>query len=564
MLRSLAIRNHSLIESLDLDLENGLTVITGETGAGKSIVLEALGLALGNRADSRAMRPGAARLEVSAGFDVRAIPAACAWLAERSLEQQDECWLRRVLTPDGRSRAWINGQPATLADVSDLSAALVDLHGQHEHHALLSRATQQQLLDEFGGHRALVEDVLGAFLRWQACRDELESLEAGARERADRRQLVDYQLGELRELALAEGEMEQLERDQRLLANAGELRAQTEALLALCADDDGGLLGPLRHAASQAAELADLGPRADTVRELLENAAIQVDEARRELARLGTGIEVDPARLVELEARLAAALRIARKHRVNPPELPALARALETEAAGISGADSRIGTLREDLASLASDWRQRAAALSEARRLAATSLCERVTGQLDALGMGACRFHVAINPAATAAPSPAGAEHVEFLVATNPGAEPGPLARIASGGELSRISLAIQVVTASRSTTPTVIFDEVDVGIGGATADAVGRLLQELGERTQVLCVTHLAQVAARGRQHFRAEKRSSGASTTAALVPLDEAARTDELARMLGGRSITAKTRAHAREMLESAQCAEPAAASG
>jgi DNA repair protein RecN (Recombination protein N) len=559
MLQSLAIRNHSLIESLDLDLKGGLTVITGETGAGKSIVLEALGLALGDRADSRALRTGASRMEVSAGFDIGAVPAAAAWLAERALEQQGECWLRRVVGADGRSRAWINGQPATLADLASLSAMLVDAHGQHEHHALLARATQQGLLDEYGGHAARVEAVRGAHATWQACRAELAGLEAGAREREDRRQLLEYQLGELRELALAEGEVEQLERDQRLLANAGELRRQAETLHALCADeDDGGILGPLRHAATLAAGLAELGARAGGVRELLESASIQVDEARRELARLGAEIEVDPGRLAEVELRLDAALRIARKHRVAPAGLAALTGSLEAEAAAISGADSRIGELRERVAALAREWREHAAALTAARREAAQGIVARVREQLAELGMAACRFEVVLRPVESSEPAPGGAEQIEFLVSTNPGAAPGPLARIASGGELSRISLAIQVVTASRATTPTVIFDEVDVGIGGATAEAVGRLLQELGERTQVICVTHLAQVAARGRQHLRAEKRTTGDSTSAALVPLDARERVEEIARMLGGRTITAKTRAHAREMLDGAQLAE------
>ena len=555
MLRSLSIRNHSLIESLDLDLESGLTVITGETGAGKSIVLDALGLALGNRADSRALRQGASRLEVSASFDLASTPAAVAWLAERELEQQGECLLRRVLTADGRSRAWINGQPATLADLSALSAFLLDLHGQHEHHALLRRATQQELLDDYGDHRVQVEAVRDAHARWHICHEELDRLEAGAREREDRRQLLEYQLVELRELALADGEIEQLERDQRVLANAGELRGQAESLLALCADDDGGgVLGPLRHAVALADELQEIGARAVTVKELLESASIQVDEARRELARLAPDIEVNPERLAEVEMRLAAAVRIARKHRLAPSDLPGFTVQLETEAKSITGADARIGALREELRALEDEWRRHASGLSKARRAAARSIGERVSSQLDSLGMGSCRFEVSFAPVASRQPSPGGLEQIEFLVSTNPGAAPGPLARIASGGELSRISLAIQVITASRATTPTVVFDEVDVGIGGATAEAVGRLLQELGERIQVVCVTHLAQVAARGHQHLRAEKHTSGESTTALLVSLDPDARVDELARMLGGRTITAKTRAHAREMLENA----------
>jgi DNA repair protein RecN (Recombination protein N) len=558
MLRSLSIRNHTLIESLDLELERGLSVITGETGAGKSIVLEALGLALGNRADARALRAGAERLEVSAGLDVSATPAAQAWLAERALEQGEECWLRRVVTRDGRSRAWINGQSATLQDLKALGDQLVDLHGQHEHHALLSRATQMELLDEYGGHRALTGAVAECFRAWRASREELQALAAGAREREDRLQLLRYQLEELRELDLAEGESEQLEAEQRLLANAGALGEQLEALLALCTEEPaGGLVALLRRASAMAGALAALGERARPARELLEAALINADEARRELAHLRDAVELDPARLALVDARLAAVHQLARKHRVPGAELPTLAQRLEEEAAGIEVADTRIDTLRAAVDALAADWVGAAAALSAARQAAARDIALRVATQLAFLGMDNCRFEVALHPLSPGEPAAHGAEQAEFLVATNPGATPGPLSRIASGGELSRISLAIQVITASRATTPTVIFDEVDVGIGGATADAVGSLLQTLGERIQVICVTHLPQVASRGHQHLRASKQSGGDGTRARLEPLDGEARIAELARMLGGRTVTAKTRAHAREMLEGAGAA-------
>ena len=555
MLRSLAIRNHSLIASLDLELEGGFCVITGETGAGKSIVLDALGLAIGNRADARALREGAERLEVSAEFDVSATPAAQAWLAERSLEQEESCVLRRVMTRDGRSRAWVNGQAATLADLKSLGDLLVDMHAQHEHHALLSRATQQQVLDDVGGQAPRARAVATAYAAWRDCRDELAALEAGAREREDRRELLRYQLQELQELGLSEGETEALESRQRLLANAGELGTQVQALLALCEGDErGGLLALLRKASTMTAVLQPLGTRAEGLRDLISSAAIQVEEARRELLHLGDTIESDPAALAAVEARLSLIYQLARKHRVTPAELPALQQRLQDEERGIAGSDARIGQLAGQLDTLRAAWATEAKALGTARRRAAAEVSERVGEQLAFLGMGACRFEIAVTPVSGKDPSPHGTEQIEFMVATNPGATPGPLARIASGGELSRISLAIQVITASRSTTPTVIFDEVDVGIGGATADAVGSLLQELGRHAQVLCVTHLAQVAARGIHHLRAAKTVTDGVTSASLEALSGNDRVEEIARMIGGRNLTAKTRAHAKEMLQTA----------
>lgn len=555
MLRSLAIRNHSLIATLDLELEGGFCVITGETGAGKSIVLDALGLAIGNRADARALREGAERLEVSAEFDVSATPAAQAWLAERSLEQEESCVLRRVMTRDGRSRAWVNGQAATLADLKSLGDMLVDMHAQHEHHALLSRATQQQVLDDVGGQAPRARAVATAYAAWRDCRDELAALEAGAREREDRRELLRYQLQELQELGLSEGETEALESRQRLLANAGELGTQVQALLALCEGDErGGLLALLRKASTMTAALQPLGARAEGLRDLISSAAIQVEEARRELLHLGDTIESDPAALAAVEARLSLIYQLARKHRVTPAELPSLQQRLQDEERGIAGSDARIGQLAGQLDALRAAWATEAKALGTARRRAAAEVSVRVGEQLAFLGMGACRFDIAVTPVSGKDPSPHGTEQIEFMVATNPGATPGPLARIASGGELSRISLAIQVITASRSTTPTVIFDEVDVGIGGATADAVGSLLQELGRHAQVLCVTHLAQVAARGIHHLRAAKTVTDGVTSASLEALSGNERVEEIARMIGGRNLTAKTRAHAKEMLQTA----------
>jgi len=551
MLQSLSIRNYTLIDALDLDLQPGLSVITGETGAGKSIVLDALGLALGNRADTRALRQEAERMEVSAIFDLTDIPDAAAWLRERELEIGDECHLRRTLGRDGRSRGWINGQPATLLDMKAIGDMLVDLHGQHEHHALLKRASHQRLLDEFGGHGALAARVSLAHGAWRRTLAELEELRSSAEERRDRQQLLSYQLGELRELQLHDGELETLENDQQLLANAAELTADIGSVLALCeGDDGGGLLDALRQACSRLAAMGALGRAGAEVREMFDSALIQVDEARRQLDGLRDTIELNPQRLQEVEERLSAIYQLARKHRLPPRELPALEAHLASELAGLDASDERLGQMQNRVDALLTDWRGLAAELSEVRGHAAAEISARVREQLALMGMGNCRFDVAFR--ALEEPSALGAEQVEFLVSTNPGSAPEPLAKIASGGELSRISLAIQVVTATKSTTPTVIFDEVDVGIGGATADAVGQLLQSLGQRIQVICVTHLPQVASRGDHHLRASKTSSASGTSADLAPLGAAERVEEIARMLGTRTITRKTLEHAREMLE------------
>ena len=556
MLHHLSIRNYTLIPALDLDLDEGLTVVTGETGAGKSIVLDALGLALGNRADSRAIRAGAERLEVSASFDLRDTPAAAAWLAERELDDAGECQLRRVVTRDGRSRAWINGRPATLQDIKELGDVLVDIHGQHEHHSLLARASQQRLMDEYGEHLPLLRHVSAACGAWRASHDELASLRTSSREREDRARLLAYQLGELDELALAPNECEALEQEQRLLANAGEITHTIAAVLALCeGDGDGGLLSGLRRACTTMHGLGELGEQADSARQLLESAHIQVDEARRELQSLAERLEADPQRLAEVEARLSAIYTAARKHRVAATALPALRDEMHREVQGLQGSDERIAELETQEHARRTAWKALADELSAARAVTAGRIALQVGEQLAFLGMENCRFSVAIRPLADPDPTPAGAEQIEFLVATNPGAAPDALARVASGGELSRISLAIQVIIASRATTPTVIFDEVDVGIGGATADAVGKLLQTLAARIQVICVTHLPQVAARGTQHLRAMKRSDGESTAAELEHLDDEERVEELARMLGASTITRKTTAHAREMLEAAR---------
>jgi len=553
MLHTLSVQNFTLIDTLDLELESGMTVISGETGAGKSIVLDALGLTLGNRADSRSLRVGADRLDVSASFDLRDCPDAMAWLAANELDEGHDCVLRRSVNADGRSKAWINGRPATLSDLRSLGDLLVDLHSQHEHHSLLSRQTQQTLLDEFGGHSELAAAARATYEQWRTTRAELDELRSRQQEKDDRQQLLIYQVEELDSLGLIAGEIESLEQEQTLLANAGGAITGLDRIISLLEDEEGGLLTVMRSARTQLEALRELGEQRRDGAELLESAQIQLEEARRELCTLRDRIDINPERLNVVEARLSAAFDQARKHRLQSRELPALHEQLRNELNELDQSDETLRAKEATLENLLAQWHGTAQQLSKKRKTAARQLEHDVEAQLALLGMENCTLHVELD--SVEGPAAGGAEQVEFKVSTNPGVKPDALARVASGGELSRISLAIQVVTAGVRTTPTIIFDEVDVGIGGPTADAVGSLLQQLSRRCQVVCVTHLAQVASRAHHQLRAVKSSAADRTSAHLLLLSEEERIEEIARMLGTRKVTATTLDHAREMLEQAR---------
>ncbi|MAC33807.1 MAG: DNA repair protein RecN [Haliea sp.] len=547
MLTHLSIRHYTVVDQLELEFRSGMTVITGETGAGKSIMLDALGLCLGDRADPKAIRPGCERAEITASFDIGNNPSARAWLAERELLHGDDCLLRRVVTGEGRSRAWINGSPATIQDCASLGQRLVDIHSQHAHQSLLRRRVQRDLLDSFAGQEARAREVADLAREWTQTREARDALRDAREEQDARAQLLAYQVGELEELGLAENELEQLETDQRQLANAEEILQAAHQALALCEEP----AGAIRQARQLLSGRLHSGKTVDNARELLESVGIQLDEAQREIQRHIDGVELEPERLAAVEQRLAQVHDIARKHRVRPEELPALTETLRAELDELGGGDERLASLEATLEQLADRYRETAAQLGKARRKSSAKLEKQVTQLLGDLAMSQCRFQVALHPRESTAPHPQGLEDVEFLVSTNPGAEPQPLGRIASGGELSRISLAIQVATASHSTLPSMVFDEVDVGIGGAVAEVVGRLLRTLARDIQVLCVTHLPQVAAQGDQHLQVSKTVKREAALTQMAPLDGDERTREIARMLGGVKITEQSLAHAREML-------------
>jgi DNA repair protein RecN (Recombination protein N) len=548
MLTQITISQFTVVDELDVEFGDGLTVITGETGAGKSIVLDALGLCLGDRADPKAIRPGATRAEIHARFSIANIGAARSWLAERDLDDGDELLLRRVINSDGRSRAYINGRPATLQDCTQLGEYLIDIHGQHAHQALLRRSAQRALLDALAGATAHAAGVRDTAQRWQALRGQLARLRDEHGANADREQLLRYQLEELASLALADGELEALESELRQLENAETIQRQAAAAIEHC---EAGA-GAGRRALSELDPALHAGGSVANVREMLESAAIQLEEARGELTQYLADRESNPQRLGEINERLEAIYSAARKHRVLPEQLPGLQGELAEELAGIDSSDERLAALEGEAQALADTWYEHARRLSDARSKAARQLQRDVGKVLAQLAMGGCSFRAALTPRGEQEPHPLGAEEVDFLISTNPGAAEQALARVASGGELSRISLAIQVVAAGRDASPTMVFDEVDVGIGGAVAEVVGRLLADIATHAQVLCVTHLPQVAAQGGRHLLVEKHTHRKRVASRLRLLDDAERVEEIARMLGGLEVTGQTRAHAREMLD------------
>ncbi len=555
MLTQLCIRNYAIAESLDIEFESGMTALTGETGAGKSIMLDALGLALGDRADPGIVRHNTERAEINALFDVGTVPAAMDWLTSRDLDAGNDCLLRRVITAEGRSRAYINGQPATLQDVRELSEHLIDIHSQHEHQSLLKKEYQRQLLDACAGAQALAESLGETARAHQLARQTLQTLSSQRDEQSARSQLLQYQLDELDALDLQPGEVAALEDEQKQLANAEQLLAASNHALNLCKDGEVNALGILHQALSSLRASPVKAAHQSSAEDLLNTAVIQVEEASRELQHHLDREEQDPGRLNEIETRLDTIYQIARKHHCKGEQLPELQAQLQAELDNIQGSDERLEKLRAELKTLAASYRENAEKLSEKRRKAANSMGKKVEAQLAELSMANCRFKIALNPIANEEQlSLHGLEDVNFLISTNPGSQPGPLNKIASGGELSRISLAIHVVNAQAVTVPTIIFDEVDVGIGGATAEIVGALLQALGKTTQVLCVTHQAQVASQANHHIKVSKQSDKKSVKTTLNQLGEPEKIEEIARMLGGVAITKNTLAHAREMVTTA----------
>lgn len=558
MLTNLSIRDFAIVDRIDVEFSAGMTVLTGETGAGKSILIDALGLVLGDRGSSQLVREGAKRAEFAAGFDLSGLPAVRSWLETQTLDADDECLLRRVIGADGRSRAFVNGNAVPLQQLRELGDLLVDIHGQHFHQSLGRRAVQRELLDHYAGAAELCAATAAACEDWRALRERHEALTAADADRNSRLDLLTFELQELEALSPEDGEFERLAAERQRLASGGRLLTGVADALDRLSENDGGNATSLIAAASRNLEaLCEIDERLGGIAELLDGAAIQLAEARDELQRYRDAIDMDPARQDWVEERLDSMATLARKHRIPADRLPEKAAALQQELDELANAEAHGRELEQALKAARTHYFEHAGKLSDRRRAAAESLSAEVGAAMAGLGMPGGQFLVEITEIAELgddAIRPTGIDAIEFLISANPGQAPMPLARVASGGELSRMSLAIQVIVSDGSAIPTMVFDEVDSGVGGGVAEMVGRRLFDLGANRQVLCVTHLPQVASFAHQHLRISKVTDGKATRTGVTELDKQERVEELARMLGGVEITQTTLDHAAEMLAGA----------
>jgi DNA repair protein RecN (Recombination protein N) len=552
MLTYLHILDFAIIDALELDLGTGLTVLTGETGAGKSILVDALQLIAGGRAGAEVVRHGAQRAEVTATFELAQAPRELkSWLEDQSITVETELSVRRVVAADGRSRAYLNGQSVTVQQLREAGNILLDIHGQHEFQTLTRSTGQRDLLDTYGRHEAIVGEVGIAQRVWLKLLNAALELETKARDRDARLSLLRYQAQELTALGLTVGEFTSLNEEATRMANRGRITESVQGALGnLYEEDAGSAHAGVARALQQLKAVAGLDPGIAAVLPLVDSAAIQIHEAARELQRYLDSQDFDAARQDQVQKRLAAIEELARKNRVAPEQLHERTAELATELAQLESAESDLATVRADLAVALERYREQARLLSARRATAARALAKTVTNHMQQLGMTGGRFQIDVTPLESTEPQPHGVDQIEFRVTANPGQPLRALSKVASGGELARLSLAVQVACAGRESR-CMVFDEVDSGIGGAIAEIVGRELRTLAERAQVLCVTHLPQVASQGHHHLRVNKLTDGKTTRTSLTDLTAAERVEELARMLGGVDITAKAREHAQEML-------------
>jgi DNA repair protein RecN (Recombination protein N) len=549
MLTNITIKNFAIIGRLNLDLSNGTTVLTGETGAGKSIIVDAVELALGARASADVIKYGQDRADISASFELGDNIAAQNILRELELDHGNECIIRRIITRDGRSKSFVNGIPVTLQCLRKITENLINIHGQHEFQSLLKKDAQRKLLDDFAGNNELTREIKKAFYAWQQHKKEHEQLQQSSSDATARAEFLTYQIKELAELNLKENEVEQLYQEHKKLANADELLNNCQTAISLLSDNDEINAASLLHQAKFSLEkIKNIAPQLNNATELLDNVIVETEEASNEIKHYLDSVELNPARLQEVERRLTKIEDLARKHRVKPEGLIELYKKMQQELAALENKDEMLQVLQEKITAAEKEYFVIVDKLSKSRMKQAKKLSELVTANMQQLGMRDGKFAIEFKDLQA---SVNGCEEVNFMVSTNKGQPLNLLAKIASGGELSRISLAIQVVTAQKSATPTLIFDEVDVGIGGATAEIVGKLLRQLGKSTQTLCITHQAQVAARGHKHLLVGKINRENLTEVNITYLDKQSKIKELARMIGGVQITEQTLAHAQEML-------------
>ncbi len=547
MLRFLSVRDFVIVDALELAFEPGFTVLTGETGAGKSILIDALALALGERGEAGVVRQGMKQADIGAEFD--SPESLVRWLAEQGLEgDEGRCLLRRVIDGNGRSRAFINGRLVTLAQLREAGEFLIDIHGQHAHLSLVRADAQRDLLDAHAGLGGDARDVAAAFAHWKHLRDALAQAASNAKQLAEERDRVAWQVDELHKIAPLDGEWDEVQREQTRLSHAASLLEGTQGAVDALAEADDALTGKLGAVLSRLEALADYDPSLRNVIETLKPAQIGMQEAARELSQYLRHTELDPERLARTGARVEALHGAGRKYRVAPGDLPAELARLRARLAELQ-LSADIEALEREAAAAREAYLKPAGVLGTKRVRAAKKLGAQVTAAMQDLALAGGRFEVALQALDEGAAH--GLERVEFLIAGHAGVEPRPLARVASGGELSRMGLAIQVIASRAARVPTLIFDEVDAGIGGAVAETIGKMLKALGGERQVLCVTHLAQVASQGDTHWRVAKRAAEGSVVSTVAILGKAERVEEVARMLGGAEITPTTRKAAREML-------------
>jgi DNA repair protein RecN (Recombination protein N) len=554
MLQSLYVKDFAIVGAAEIGFAAGMTVVTGETGAGKSLLVDALLLLSGQRADAGVVRHGSERAELVAEFDLADAPAARHWLAGEELDDGNACQVRRVIRSEGASRAWINGHPVTLTQLQALGERLIEIHGQHEHQALLERASQLSLVDAYGNHADALAPVAELAAQWRRADARIREL-SGNQDHAERIALLAHEVEELERHALEPEALDALNETHRRLSSAGQLIQGTSALAELL-DSDGefNLMRLAARAQAETARMSEIDPALAGVRYLLDAATIQLGEANLALTRYRDALDLDPERLADADARIARLHELGRRHRMPPAQLHAHAQTLRAELDALRNAGETLRALQRERSEVERAYAAAAGRLSQLRGATAQRLGADVSALMAELGMPGGRFEVQLEGADKATPDAQGLERAEFLVSANPGQPPRALRKVASGGELSRISLAIEVAALGLDEIGTMVFDEVDSGIGGAVAEVVGQKLCRLGGKRQVLCVTHLPQVAAQGHQHLRVSKSSDGANTQIAIESLDPKARRDEIARMLGGIEITRETLAHARQMLERA----------
>ncbi len=554
MLLQLNIQNFAIVRSLDLEWHQGMTTITGETGAGKSIAIDALGLCLGERAITNAVRPNCKKAELSATFEVKNNPTAKQWLTEKDLALDDECILRRVISAEGRSKAYINGSQVPLVQLKEIGQLLINIHGQHDHQLLTKANEQRKIVDDYGDHNHLINEVKYYYQQWQQFSNELTKLEETKTQRESQRQLLQYQVSELDEFSLQDGEFSTLESDYQRHSHAQSILNETmQAMHSLSENEQFNVTDSLRMAIENLSTYSHIDTSLNNITNLLNESLVQIEEANIDLRHYHDKLELDPQAYALIEERYSLAVKLAKKHNVSPENLPAFHAELSQALKSISSDETRLLLVIDEIEKAQQAYLVAAQKLSRSRKKSAKKLSQLITASLQDLNMAHGKFEVEVNHNNAKALSPSGLDEVSFLVSLNPGQALEAMHKVASGGELSRISLAMQVILAQKVVTPALIFDEVDVGISGPTAAMVGAKLQQLAKNTQVICVTHLPQVACKGHQQLFVAKLTDGEHTETTVTELSEQRRVKEIARLLAGDKITENSLANAQELLAS-----------